>query len=102
MAVHAALFYELPVRRLPGSRSGDRSQDQRSGDRPQRRSAAERLQAPPREGRTLEDMLSGAWEDLTAHRTAACPICDGAMDPRYGAGASAVGGRCRSCRTELV
>ena len=87
MAVHApALFYELPVRRFP--------QDHRT--------AAERLQAPPREGRTLEDVLSGAWEDLTAHRTATCPICDGAMEPRYGAGPSAVGGRCRSCRTELV
>ena len=86
MAVHApALFYELPVRRYP-----------------HRRSAAERLQASPREGRTLEDVLSGAWEDLTAHRTATCPICDGAMEPRYGSGPSAVGGRCRSCRTELI
>ncbi len=56
----------------------------------------------PREGPTLEDVLSGAWEDLIAHRTATCPICDGAMEPRYGAGPSAVGGRCRSCRTELV
>ena len=60
------------------------------------------LKASPREGRTLEDVLSGAWEDLTAHRTAACPICDGAMEPRCGSGPSAVGGRCRSCRTELV
>lgn len=82
MAVHApALFYELPVRRFP--------------------SAAERLKAAPREGRTLEDVLSGAWQDLTAHRTATCPICDGAMQPRYGSGPSAVGGRCLSCRTEL-
>jgi hypothetical protein len=55
----------------------------------------------PREGPTLEDVLSGAWEDLIAHRTAACPICDGAMEPRYGSGPSAVGGRCRVCRTEL-
>ncbi|HTN22810.1 MAG TPA: hypothetical protein VL120_02410 [Solirubrobacteraceae bacterium] len=54
-----------------------------------------------REGRTLEDLLSGAWEDLSAHRTATCPICDGAMEPRYGSGPSAVGGRCRDCRTEL-
>ena len=94
MAVHApALFYELPVRRFaPSHLDGEQRQ----------RSAAERLQASPREGRTLEDVLSGAWEDLTAHRTAACPICDGAMEPRYGAGPSAVGGRCRSCRTELV
>jgi hypothetical protein len=54
-----------------------------------------------REGRTLEDLLSGAWEDLSAHRTATCPICDGAMEPRYGSGPSAVGGRCRDCRTDL-
>ena len=60
------------------------------------------LKPSPREGRTLEDVVSGAWEDLTAHRTATCPICDGAMEPRYGSGPSAVGGRCTSCRTELV
>jgi len=59
------------------------------------------LCASPREGRTLEELLSGAWEDLTAHRTATCPICDGAMEPRYGSGASAVGGRCRDCGTDL-
>jgi hypothetical protein len=55
----------------------------------------------PRDGRTLEDVLAGAWEDLSAHRTATCPICDGAMEPRYGSGPSAVGGRCRECRTDL-
>ncbi|MEA2221817.1 MAG: hypothetical protein QOH83_193 [Solirubrobacteraceae bacterium] len=60
------------------------------------------LQASPREGRTLEDVLSGVWEEILAHRTAACPICDGAMEPRYGSGPSAVGGRCVECRTELV
>jgi hypothetical protein len=59
------------------------------------------LQDVAREGRTLEDLLSGAWEDLSAHRTATCPICDGAMVPRYGSGPSAVGGRCRDCRTVL-
>ena len=56
----------------------------------------------PREGPTLEDVLSGAWEDLVAHRTAACPICAGALAPRYGSGPSAVGGRCRDCGTELT
>ncbi|MDP2711337.1 MAG: hypothetical protein Q8O56_08970 [Solirubrobacteraceae bacterium] len=64
--------------------------------------AASFLRASPREGRTLEDVLSGAWEDLTAHRTATCPICDGAMEPRYGSGPSAVGGRCGGCRGELA
>jgi hypothetical protein len=54
-----------------------------------------------RDGRTLEDLLSGAWEDLTAHRTATCPICDGALEPRYGSGLSAVGGHCRDCRADL-
>jgi hypothetical protein len=55
----------------------------------------------PREGRTLEDVVSGAWEELSAHRAAACPICDGVLVPRYGSGPSPVGGRCRSCGTEL-
>jgi DnaJ-class molecular chaperone len=100
MAVHApALFYELPVRSFPPSRQAGSPRP--AGGQPQR-SAAERLRASPREGRTLEDVLSGAWEDLSAHRTATCPVCDGAMAPRYGAGSSAVGGRCASCRTELI
>lgn len=55
----------------------------------------------PRAGPTLEDVLSGAWEDLVAHRTATCPICRGAMAPRYGSGPWAVGGRCGECGTEL-
>ena len=55
-----------------------------------------------RERPTLEDVLSGAWEDRVAHRTATCPICDGAREPRYGSGPSAVGGRCRECRAELT
>jgi len=56
----------------------------------------------PGEGPTLEEVLSGAWEDLVAHRTAACPICDGAMAPRYGSGPPAVGGRCRDCGAEMI
>lgn len=59
------------------------------------------LVASPPEGRTLEDVISGAWEELSAHRAATCPICDGLMEARYGSGPSAVGGRCRDCRTEL-
>ena len=55
----------------------------------------------PREGRTLEDVLSGAWEELSAHGTATCPVCDGAMVPRYGSGPFAVGGRCEDCGSEL-
>jgi hypothetical protein len=65
------------------------------------RHAVPRREISPREGPTLEDVLSGAWEDLVAHRTATCPICNGAMEPRYGSGPSAVGGRCRVCKWEL-
>lgn len=59
------------------------------------------LPASPREGRTLQDVLCGAWEDLVAERTARCPVCGGAMQPRYGSGPSPVGGRCADCRSEL-
>ncbi|WP_205699009.1 hypothetical protein [Conexibacter sp. SYSU D00693] len=52
-------------------------------------------------GSTLDELLVGAWEDLTAHRTTSCPACGAAMTPRYGAGAEALGGRCTACRTTL-
>lgn len=57
--------------------------------------------ACPREGPTLEDVISGAWEELSAHRAATCPICDGPMVARYGSGPSAAGGRCSDCQAEL-
>jgi hypothetical protein len=57
--------------------------------------------ASPREGRTLEDVLSGAREELAANGAATCPVCDGVMEPRYGSGSFAVGGRCRDCHSEL-
>ncbi len=59
------------------------------------------LFAAPRERQTLDDVLSGVWEDVRANRTAACPICAGPMTPRFGSGPAAVGGRCRDCATEV-
>jgi hypothetical protein len=50
---------------------------------------------------TLEDLISGTWTALTSARPAACPICDGHLEARYGAGHNAVAGRCRRCGTEL-
>jgi hypothetical protein len=50
---------------------------------------------------TLEDVVSGAWEGLVAHRGVDCPVCGGHMSPRYGAGAAPVGGRCRDCGSAL-
>lgn len=62
------------------------------------------VEAPPAApivGATLDDLLVGVWEDLTTHRTVACPACGDEMIPRYSAGPAPVGGRCTSCRTTL-
>lgn len=61
------------------------------------------------DGSTLEDLVLGAWEDLSSPRPAACPVCRGDMVARYGAGpaaprqaaAQALGGRCLDCGSEL-
>lgn len=53
------------------------------------------------DGSTLEDLVLGAWEDLSSHRPAACPVCRGEMIARYGAGPATVGGRCLGCGSEL-
>jgi hypothetical protein len=51
---------------------------------------------------TLDDLLSGAWEGLSAAGSStACPVCGGALQPRWSAGAGVVGGRCRDCGSEL-
>jgi hypothetical protein len=53
-------------------------------------------------GATLDDLVSGAWEGLTAAASpTACPVCHGELEPRWSAGAGVVGGRCRDCGTEL-
>jgi hypothetical protein len=51
---------------------------------------------------TLDDVLVGAWEGLTAHRTVDCPVCGDEMAPQYGAHARAVGGRCDGCGSGLT
>ncbi|WCB93130.1 hypothetical protein DSM104299_01834 [Baekduia alba] len=53
-------------------------------------------------GPTLDELLVGVWEDLTAHRTVACLACGEAMTPRYSAGPAPVGGRCTSCETTIA
>jgi hypothetical protein len=51
---------------------------------------------------TLDDVLSEAWEGLSAATSStACPICHGELAPRWSAGAGVVGGRCRDCGSEL-
>jgi hypothetical protein len=57
--------------------------------------------AASQSARSLDDLISAAWEDLVAHHTVACPVCTGPMAPRYGSGARPVGGRCRRCGSTL-
>jgi hypothetical protein len=65
------------------------------------RPAAPAAAPSSRAGRTLDELISGAWEGLSAHQTVMCPVCSGPMAPRYGSGARPVGGRCRRCASTL-
>ena len=50
---------------------------------------------------TLDDMVAGVWEGLTAHATVPCPVCSADMRPEYGAHARPIGGRCTGCESRL-
>lgn len=52
---------------------------------------------------TLDEMLVVAWEGVTAHHQASCPVCRGAMVPRFpAAGPESLGGSCRDCGSTLA
>lgn len=46
---------------------------------------------------TLDELLVGAWEGLSARRPVACPVCASPMNPRAGA----AGGACVKCGSQL-
>jgi hypothetical protein len=54
---------------------------------------------------TLDDVLSGVWEGLTARAPAACPICAGPLELVYGAHGDREQApevaRCTSCGSSL-
>ena len=50
---------------------------------------------------TLDELLSGLWEGLTAHKAVDCPICGGEMEPRYGVHALPIAGSCSGCGTQF-
>ena len=64
----------------------------------------DRLSGLPDDGGrfTLDAMLVGAWEDLRSGRSAACPVCGGALAPRFAAGPRPVAGTCDSCGSQLA
>ncbi len=71
--------------------------------------------------RALDDVIVHAWEELTAGRGCACPVCGGDMKPEHGTQARALdgvggarsgeggcravstpaGGRCKNCGARL-
>lgn len=54
---------------------------------------------------TLDELIVGAWEGLTAQAAVACPLCDaGELRPVYadaGGASPPVAGRCTTCGTTL-
>ena len=50
---------------------------------------------------TLDELLVGVWEGLAARQVVECPVCQGEMEPEYGAQAVAIRGRCAGCGTTL-
>jgi hypothetical protein len=51
---------------------------------------------------TLDEIIVGVWEGLTAQRVVRCPICEEDMTPEYGVHALPIGGRCTSCGTVIA
>jgi hypothetical protein len=90
-----------------GTRVGRGAGPATAASRPRRRQpvpsmAFDALFDRPADGQTFDELIVGAWEDLSAHRSVTCPVCQGAaMRPRYGSGQGAVGGRCADCGTVL-
>jgi hypothetical protein len=52
-------------------------------------------------GPTLDEVVSGAWEELTAQAVVECPVCEGELLPEYGSNARPIGGRCQGCGSTL-
>jgi ribosomal protein S27E len=51
---------------------------------------------------SLDEVISSAWEVLTARRAATCLVCgSGLLEPQYGAHARPIAGRCSSCGSTL-
>jgi hypothetical protein len=49
---------------------------------------------------TLDDLMVGVWEGLSARRAVRCPVCAGELEPVQYAG-EPVCGRCGECRATV-
>ena len=52
--------------------------------------------------RELDEVIVEVWRELADGHSSVCPVCDGEMDPEYGAPARPIAGRCRECGTRLT
>jgi hypothetical protein len=85
-----------------GARSVVAAEDAGEGTMRQHGPSPRTWTAASERSRTLDDVLSGAWEGLSAAASfTACPFCHGELAPRWSAGAGVVGGRCHDCGSEL-
>ena len=50
---------------------------------------------------TLDDLLAGVWEELSARRAVRCPLCTGEMEPLEVPDRELAGGRCVECGATL-
>jgi hypothetical protein len=92
----AAAAPEAPVRERVPARPGlaERLRSERAHAE---RGSAGTVDATRGGGATLDELLVGAWEGLSARRPVACPVCAGPMQPRAGA----AGGACGDCGSQL-
>ena len=56
---------------------------------------------PARGGLTLDELITGVWEGLSAGQTVRCPACGGAMAPAREPGLRRAAGACADCATGL-
>jgi DNA-directed RNA polymerase subunit RPC12/RpoP len=50
---------------------------------------------------TLDELLVGVWEGLTAGSAVECPVCGAQMGPAEAPGAESSAGRCPRCGSTL-
>jgi len=72
------------------------------GDRRSAASAMAPTAAPTSGGLTLDELITGVWEGLTARQTVRCPACGGAMGPAGEPGSRRIAGSCGDCGSGLI
>ncbi len=53
------------------------------------------------DGMTLEELISGVWDEVVTAGRAACPLCGGELEGRASAHSRPTEGRCHDCGTTI-